>query len=191
MGCFTNMCQTTSNAYEVSEMKEKKHVLYKIYYGDVLVYLGRTNQPLQNRLRGHFFKKPMHRVIDINQVTRIECAEFPTEADMYLYEVYYINLFKPRFNVDDRAQDDITVTLPEVEFVPYECPLFDNWKEEISRTNDEFQILYDEWKELPQKLSVLHMQYRNNEFSKDEYREQRDALQRRKEELKEKIFGRN
>lgn len=44
--------------------------LYKIYYDDVLVYLGRTKQPLQTRLRGHFFKKPMHRVIDIQQVSR-------------------------------------------------------------------------------------------------------------------------
>lgn len=171
-------------------MKEKKHVLYKIYYDDVLVYLGRTNQPLQTRLRGHFFKKPMHRVIDINQVTRIEYAEFPTEADMYLYEIYYINLFKPGFNVDDRACDDLTITLPEVEFVSYDCPLFDSWKEEINQNNDEFQKLLEEWKEIPQKRSILHKQRRNNEITEEEYWEQGGALHRRAEELKNIIYGR-
>lgn len=172
-------------------MKEKKHILYKIYYDDVLVYLGRTNQPLQTRLRGHFFKKPMHRVIDINQVTRVEHAEFPPEADMYLYEIYYINLFKPCFNVDDRACDDLTVTLPEVEFVPYTCPLFEKWKEEINQNNDEHQKRLDEWYyEIPQKRSILQKQKRNNEITEEEYWERIDALQLRKEELKKKIYGR-
>ena len=39
------------------------YILYRIYYGDDLVYLGRTKQPLQSRIRGHLFKKPMHRLI--------------------------------------------------------------------------------------------------------------------------------
>lgn len=165
-------------------------MLYKIYYDDVLVYLGRTNQPLQTRLRGHFFKKPMHRVIDINQVTRIEFAEFPTEADMYLYEIYYINLLKPSLNVDDRARDDITVRLPEVEFIPYDCPLFEHWKEEINSNNNDFQKLLDEWQhEIPQKMSVLHRKKRNNEISEEEYWVRLQALQQHKEELRKRIFG--
>jgi len=61
------------------------HTLYKIFYGNTLVYLGRTNQPLQNRLRGHFFKKPMHRCIDIELVTRIEYAEFEMPKSNYDY----------------------------------------------------------------------------------------------------------
>lgn len=36
-------------------------ILYRIWYGDSLVYLGRTKQPLQSRIHGHLFKKPMHR----------------------------------------------------------------------------------------------------------------------------------
>lgn len=63
-------------------------ILYRIWYGDVLVYLGRTKQPLQSRIHGHLFKKPMHRSISINLVTKIEYAEFRTEADMNLYEIY-------------------------------------------------------------------------------------------------------
>lgn len=107
--------------------------LYKIYYGDNLVYLGRTIQPLNDRLRGHFFKKPMYRIIDIDAVTKIEYAEFKTRADMYLYEIYYINKLKPHFNCDDKAKDELTVVLPEIEFKEYECNLIDKWKSILQR----------------------------------------------------------
>lgn len=55
-------------------MADKKNfVLYRIYYGENIVYIGRTKQPLQNRIRGHAFKKPMHRSISIDNVSHFEC----------------------------------------------------------------------------------------------------------------------
>ncbi len=42
---------------------KKKFILYKIYDDKGIIYLGRTKQKLQDRLRGHFFKKPMQREI--------------------------------------------------------------------------------------------------------------------------------
>lgn len=50
-------------------------LLYRIWYGDTLAYLGRTKQPLQTRIHGHLFKKPMHRSIAINLVTKIEVID--------------------------------------------------------------------------------------------------------------------
>ncbi len=105
--------------------------LYKIYYGDALAYLGRTRQPLKRRLRGHFFKKRLHKAVDIFRVTRIECAEFATCADMYLYEIYYINRLHPLLNRDDAAEDELTVSLPEVEFREFDCDLMEKWKAEV------------------------------------------------------------
>ena len=106
------------------------HSLYKIYYKIGVVYIGRTNQPLQTRLRGHFFKKPMHREIDIDAVTLIEYAELPTEADMYVYEIYEINRHKPPLNRDDKSRSELTVELPPLDFKPYDCKLMDKWKAE-------------------------------------------------------------
>ena len=104
------------------------HTLYKIYYEEIgLVYIGRTNQLLQSRLRGHFFKYPMHREIDIDQVSLIEYAELPTEADMFLYEVYLINVHKPGLNRDDKACDELTVRLPALDFKAYRCELMNKW----------------------------------------------------------------
>lgn len=109
----------------------KGEILYRIWYGEKIVYLGRTRQNLQQRIRGHFFAKPRHRKIDIFAVSKIDYAEFTTQADMFLYEIYYINKFKPPLNVDDVAGDKLTVCLPEVEWKTYECVLIDKWKEQI------------------------------------------------------------
>jgi hypothetical protein len=117
----------------------KTYTLYKIYYDDNLVYLGRTKQPLQDRIRGHLFKKPMHKVIDINLVSKIEYAEFKTEADMYLYEIYFINKYKPAFNCDDKAKDKLTVELPDVEFKIFTTPLWGKWQNEIKKKDEDYR----------------------------------------------------
>lgn len=69
-------------------MYKKGFCIYKIYYGDCLIYIGRTKQDLAQRLRGHFFAKPMHRIIDLQEDLRVEYAACATQADMYLYMGY-------------------------------------------------------------------------------------------------------
>lgn len=113
--------------------------LYRIYYDDIIVYLGRTMQPLQNRIRGHLFKKPMHRAINIEQVSKIEYATFQSEADMYLYEIYFINLWHPALNRDDKATDCLTVELPDVEWKPFTTDLWEKWRKEIANKDAEIK----------------------------------------------------
>lgn len=110
----------------------RKFIIYRIYYGSNIVYVGRTKQPLQSRIRGHMFKKPMHRLVDINHVTKIDYAELGSEADMFLYEIYYINTIKPPLNVDDKAYDNLSATLPELEFKDFWPKNFDKWKTELN-----------------------------------------------------------
>ena len=107
-------------------------ILYRIYYGDHIVYVGRTKQPLQSRIRGHMFAKPMHKSIDIHNVSKIEYTMLQTAADMYLYEIYFINLWKPDLNVDDKAKDKLTITLPDLEWKGFVPVNWDKWKSQIS-----------------------------------------------------------
>jgi len=109
----------------------KGYILYKIYYKFGIAYLGRTKQNLQDRLRGHFFAKPMHMKINIEAVTKIEYVELSTEADMFLYEIYYINKIKPPLNRDDKAQDSLTLDLPELEFKEFDCHLINKWRNQL------------------------------------------------------------
>ena len=106
----------------------KGFILYRIWYGKHLAYLGRTKQPLQARIRGHMFSKPMHRTIDIHNVTKIEYTMLQTEADMNLYEIYFINLWKPPLNVDDKARDYLTIKLPELQWTEFVPSKWDEWK---------------------------------------------------------------
>lgn len=109
------------------------NILYQIYYGDQLVYLGRTRQPIDRRLHGHFFNKPMHKKLDARLVSRVRVAKAQTTADMYLYEIYYINKLKPPMNCDDKAQDALTVELPELTWLEYEPHLMPKWIAEVNK----------------------------------------------------------
>lgn len=111
----------------------KGFILYRIWYGGNLVYLGRTKQTLQSRIHGHMFASPMHRAIDIHNVTKIEYTELSTEADMNLYEIYFINLWKPPLNVDDKARDSLTISLPELKWKPFTPVNWENWKIKIGQ----------------------------------------------------------
>ena len=122
----------------MSKNTTKNFTIYKIFSETGLIYIGRTKLPLQTRLHGHFFKKPMHREIDIECVTKIEYANLKTEADMFLYEIYYINKFKPPLNRDDKARDLLTIELPDVEFLEYNCPLMTKWKKQLSQNDREY-----------------------------------------------------
>jgi hypothetical protein len=112
-------------------MSYKNYILYKIYYGNELVYIGRTSQDLIDRLRLHFFGKPMVKKLDVIATTRIEYTVCDSEADMFLLEIYLINKYKPRINRDDKAHDELSshLYLPEPKFYSYYNPLLDKWKE--------------------------------------------------------------
>jgi len=117
-------------------MAKKQFLLYKIYYkdynsNDYIIYLGRTKQTLSSRLRGHFLSThKFYKTIDLLHVSKIEYAECQSEADMNIYEIYYICKLKPTFNVDDKARDDLTVTLPELNFIEYKNDkLLNKWKD--------------------------------------------------------------
>lgn len=144
-------------------------ILYRIWYGDTLIYLGRTKQPLQSRIHAHLFKKPMHRSISVNLVTKIEYAEFPTEADMNLYEIYFINLWKPPLNIDDKCKDELTVHLPDVEWKKFTTPLWDKWKKEIAAIDKEYQMQKQEKAAKLEMDRVMRRKLHSGEITEEEY----------------------
>lgn len=117
--------------YGINMSYSKTYILYRIYYGDELVYIGRTSQDLKDRLRQHFFGHPMVKKIDLFATTKIEYAILNTQADMYLYEIYEINKWKPRINKDDKARDEFSpfIELPQLVFYDYWPEIIDKWKE--------------------------------------------------------------
>lgn len=152
------------------------YILYKIYYGDCLVYLGRTKQALQSRIRGHLFQRPMHRSICIDLVTRIEYAEFKTEADMNLYEIYFINLWKPPLNIDDKCRDGLTVHLPEVAWVQYVPQLWEKWKEEIRQKDISYNMKTQERAAQAELTRIMRQKWHIGEITEEEYYAFKESL---------------
>lgn len=122
----------------------------------------------------------MLKKIDINKVSKIECAEFKTRADMYLYEIYYINLYKPIFNKDDKAKDKLTIHLPDVSFYEWTTPLWDKWKEEINLATQKYEELKTkikvfEEKQRKRKAEILKL-HKKGVINSDEYWEESNKI---------------
>lgn len=147
----------------------KGYILYRIFYRSGIAYLGRTKQLLQDRIRGHIFKRPMHRDIDINLVTKIEYAEFDTEADMNVYEIYFINKWKPPLNKDDKARDDLSFDLPNVEWKLFITQLWSKWKDKVSADIAEEQKQRAMKIEFDNQCKIMRDKWRGGEIARDEY----------------------
>lgn len=161
--------------------------LYRIFYGDNIVYVGRTNQPLQNRIRGHLFQKHMHRTISIDLVSKIEYTVLDTEADRNLYEIYYILKYHPALNVDDKTRDNLTVELPELEWKLFETKLWEKWRQEIHEKNGTFQQLCVRYRQIPEEIRIIKSSWHMGEITEDECYFKIDALQKEKEKIKNQI----
>ena len=156
--------------------RERKHTLYRIFYGDQIVYVGRTNQPLSVRIRGHLFAKPMHRKLSINLISKVEYAEFESEADMNLYEIYFILMLHPALNVDDKTRDFPTVHLPEVEFKEAHFRMWERWKSELDTIEKNENKYSLRKREIPEQLHILRSRWHCGEINEDEYYNLRDQL---------------
>lgn len=105
---------------------EKKFVLYKIYYGEKLIsYVGQTTQELQNRMYQHFFKDVD---LDIRSLKKIDFAYCKSQADLNVYEMYYINKIHPFENRLGVSKDSLSIELPELEFENFDISILEKYK---------------------------------------------------------------
>ena len=149
----------------------KGYILYKIYYGKDLVYLGRTKQPLMNRLKTHCFKDPTVRSIEVNKISKIEYTVLPTEADMFIYEIYYINIYKPPLNVDDKAGDNFTFgSLPEIKWKNWNYEdLLETWANQMEGHDNQLMFRTKEKKARRNYTRLMKEKFEKGEISEDEY----------------------
>ena len=112
---------------------KKRHTLYRVWYGDEIVYVGHTASALFRKLRRHFFHEKGNCYLDVHQTTRIDYSTYKSRADMFLYETYYINTYHPRLNRASSvfAEDDLTIVLPERKWLTYKPRLMEKWRSEI------------------------------------------------------------
>lgn len=81
-----------------------------------VIYVGKTIQNLRDRFRGHYHLPEKC----YEQTVKIEYATLDTEADLGIYEIYYINQLKPVYNTDFLWDGELSIVLPDLEWILYE-----------------------------------------------------------------------
>lgn len=81
-----------------------------------IIYIGKTTQDIKDRFNTHrhLLKKCYE------STTKIECADLNSESDLGVYEIYYINKFKPQYNTASVWDGELTINLPELKWYTYE-----------------------------------------------------------------------
>lgn len=83
--------------------------VYKLYdKNQKLIYIGKSYN-LSNRLMSS---------IDERKANYCTYSIIDNKANTDLYEVYYINKLNPILNTDCNSGNELTITLPEIEFAP-------------------------------------------------------------------------
>lgn len=88
---------------------------------------------------------------------------------MYLYEIYFINLWHPPLNRDDNASDNLTVVLPDVEWTLFQTKLWEDWKVALHEKNEEAKRAKDRELEWERQRREMRNKSLRGEISEDEY----------------------
>lgn len=101
------------------------YYVYKFYNkkGE-LIYVGKTIN-IDSRIIAHISEENWKKT----EIYKIECALTNSKTDMDIYEMYYINLLKPKYNIAMVNDDKPTFYLPELNFAEYD-------KSEIINNNE-------------------------------------------------------
>lgn len=87
---------------------EKKHGVYFLYDHDKqLIYIGKSVHDLWGRIISS--AKERNAVYYSYALTK-------TKSDTSVYEMYYISKYKPKLNNDGKYNDEVTISLPDLEF---------------------------------------------------------------------------
>lgn len=106
-------------------------LIYRIYYGDEIVYIGKTKQALSTRIKSHLYGRKYETRINIDRMTHIDYSVYKTPADWLLYHVYWVNKYHPRLNQTHKTSGHLTVSLPNVRWVKYTPLLLSKWREDL------------------------------------------------------------
>jgi len=93
-------------------MKNESYYIYRLYNkSQKLLYVGRTINKVQKRVKGHIAKGYYRDIQWRKTIEYYDYATVDSKADMILYEIYFINADKPKHNVGDKTDDKLTVEL--------------------------------------------------------------------------------
>ena len=144
--------------------EDKKYTVYRVYYGDRVVYVGRTSQDISRFVNSMIMGKSK---LDIDRITDIDSHEFVNDADSRLYCLYETVRLKPELNIDV-ANDDPLVSLPDIGWVS----IWANGKDYAriaSERQSHVRKLESRLKELQKFYAEFEGRYKSGNISLEDY----------------------
>lgn len=90
--------------------------IYKYVIKDNIIYIGKTNTSLYNRIKSHSKEEKFKEYKDAN----VYCFQCKNRIETDIYEKYLINKYKPILNVMDKISDTINIDIKEKDWMSYE-----------------------------------------------------------------------
>lgn len=72
-------------------------------------------------------------------------------------------------NIDDKCKDHLTVSLPEVQWTEFETPLWEKWKEEIKKNDDQYTMKIQEKAAAKELVRIMRKKWHNGEITEEDY----------------------
>jgi hypothetical protein len=101
-----------NNADCINSNKTGYYIYFFISKENKPIYIGKTRQKIKDRMNAHNHL-PCECYSDVDKICY---GEVESEADLAIYETYYINKYKPKYNTMLKYNDKVNIKLPDLKF---------------------------------------------------------------------------
>lgn len=106
----------------------KECVIYKYVYHGEIIYIGKSDNSLNNRIEGHKKEDKFQKYLDDAKIFFFRCKN---PAETTIYETFLINKYKPILNTAMKYDHVMEFDIPELEWQEYESQFQNCSTEEI------------------------------------------------------------
>lgn len=175
------------------------HYVYKYEYGSEIIYIGKTDRPLNKRLNQHgkrFDNIPEEAWPEINQ-SNISYITLVNETMADVVESELIRRYKPKYNIA-KTSEWSGIEFIEPKWKPFrtkqqERDLLDKvyeLEEELGVAKKECDKIKKENKSLKERIFEMRFEQELNYVSREKYEELRERFDSVKEECAKELFDR-
>lgn len=110
---------------------DRRPLVFRIWYGDEIVYVWYTSKYLTTALRNVFFG--VHQRVDVTKVTKVDYQGKRSLADAAVYAMYYKHLFNPTLQYV--SPGPLTIHLKQYKWTEFTSPVFARWVRQRQHLN--------------------------------------------------------
>ena len=104
---------------------------------NTIIYVGKANN-INIRISQHFSNAGHLLQECYAEVERIEYIELPTKIDMDIKELYYINKWKPKYNIINKQEEELGLIINDCDIWIVYTTKFEKYKQLLDLNSEKF-----------------------------------------------------